>query len=111
MDGHSKGKLSRRLWEVGFMRIETEARRETLVSRTVLLVCAYVLLPILARGQSPEANVSRITASAPFKTAQEFLNNDYDRIVREIIQLTEIEAPPFKEEKRGSAYMEMLKQH
>src|SRR4029079_5564914 len=36
---------------------------------------------------------------------------DYDRIVREIIQLTEIEAPPFKEEKRGGAYLDMLKQH
>ncbi len=78
--------------------------------RALLFVCAYLVLPILARAQSPEANVNRIIASAPFKTAQEFLNNDYDRIVREIIQLTEIEAPPFKEEKRGSAYMEMLKQ-
>jgi tripeptide aminopeptidase len=82
------------------------------VPAAILAVCALILLitPLLP-AQSPEATVNRVISSAQFKAAQEFLNGDYDRIVREIIQLTEIEAPPFKEEKRGRAYMEMLRQH
>jgi len=42
--------------------------------------------------------------------AQAFVAKDHDRFVREIIQITEIEAPPFKEEKRAKAYAEMLRQ-
>ncbi len=79
---------------------------------TALRICTLVLLvPAVLRAQTADANISRLIASAPFKAAQDFLNNDYDRIVREIIQISEIEAPPFKEEKRGRGYMEMLKQH
>src|SRR5207245_4093572 len=42
---------------------------------------------------------------------QNFIDRDHDRFVREIIQITEIEAPPFKEDKRGKAYLEMLRQN
>jgi len=45
-----------------------------------------------------------------FKAAQEFVDKDYDRYVHEIIQLTEIEAPPFKETKRAAAFQQLLKQ-
>ena len=37
------------------------------------------------------------------------LDKDHDRLVAEIIQLTEIPAPPFKEDARGAAYLEMLR--
>ncbi len=39
------------------------------------------------------------------------LDREHDRIVADIVTLTEIPAPPFKEDKRGAAYLEMLRQH
>ena len=45
-----------------------------------------------------------------FKAAEQFIDKDHDRLVREIIQITEIEAPPFMEEKRAKAFAEMLRQ-
>jgi len=45
-----------------------------------------------------------------FQAAQEFIAKDHDRFVRETIQITEIEAPPFKEAKRAKAFVEMLRQ-
>jgi di/tripeptidase len=74
-------------------------------------VLIFALLCNSALAQSPEAAAQRIVNHEKYKAAQAFINNDYDRFVREIIQLTEIEAPPFKEEKRARAYLEMLRQH
>src|SRR5207237_1166273 len=73
--------------------------------------CAFVLF-FCAVGytQSPDILVDRLIGNSQFKAAQAALDTDYDRIVRETIQLTEIEAPSFKEQKRGQAYMAMFKQ-
>ncbi|MCA0996667.1 M20/M25/M40 family metallo-hydrolase [Alloyangia pacifica] len=49
-------------------------------------------------------DVARIIASEPFKRAQEDLRLGHDRFVEEIIELTEIPAPPFKEDRRAEAY-------
>jgi len=54
--------------------------------------------------------VQRLLTDARLQGAQAFVAKDHDRFVREIIQITEIEAPPFKEEKRAKAYAEMLRQ-
>ena len=63
-----------------------------------------------ARAQNAtESVVQKIKASAGFKQAQAFLDQDYDRFVQELITLNEIPAPPFKEEARGTAYLAMLK--
>src|SRR5947209_9776924 len=45
-----------------------------------------------------------------FQAAEDFVATDHDRFVREIIQITEIEAPPFKETRRGKAFADMLRQ-
>lgn len=45
-----------------------------------------------------------------FKAAEQFVDRDHDRFVREIIQITEIPAPQFKEEKRAKAFAEMMRQ-
>jgi putative aminopeptidase FrvX len=50
-----------------------------------------------------------VLGGAKFAKAKASLKGDYDRIVQDIITLTQIEAPPFKEDARGAAYMEMLK--
>ena len=54
--------------------------------------------------------VRRILDSDQFKTATIFIQQDHSRFVREIIELTEIPAPPFKEERRARVYLEMLRQ-
>ncbi|MBI2150923.1 MAG: M20/M25/M40 family metallo-hydrolase [Acidobacteria bacterium] len=53
----------------------------------------------------------RLLSNPKFQTATEFVSKDHDRFVREIIRITEIEAPPFKEGNRAKAYLEMLRQH
>ena len=75
------------------------------LSLSVLLV----LGPAAAQAQTPAALVQKIKASPGFQTASAFLEADYDRFVRELIALTEIPAPPFKETARGTAYLQMLK--
>jgi tripeptide aminopeptidase len=53
--------------------------------------------------------VHAIKASAGFRQASAFLETDYNRFVQELVTLTEIPAPPFKETVRGGAYLEMLR--
>jgi acetylornithine deacetylase/succinyl-diaminopimelate desuccinylase-like protein len=74
------------------------------------VILALLLWTGAAAAQSVEA-VQRILDNPKFKSAQEFIDRDHDRIVREIIQLNEIEAPPFKEERRARAFMTMLREH
>lgn len=58
-----------------------------------------------------DKTVQAIRASAGFKAASATLDREHDRIVEDTITLTEIPAPPFKEQKRAEAYMAMLKAH
>ena len=73
------------------------------------LAVAVVLAASVAAAQSRDSAVPQILASSQFKTASTFLDGDYDRFVKELITLTEIPAPPFKEQKRAAAYLEMLR--
>ncbi len=74
------------------------------------LVLAGLLTSTL-HAQTPQAVVDRVYNDPRMKAAEQFLRTDHDRIVREIITLTEIPAPPFKEADRARAYMQMLKDH
>jgi tripeptide aminopeptidase len=53
--------------------------------------------------------VATVVASPTYRAATAELDREHDRIVSEIITLTEIPAPPFKEAKRAAAYAEMLR--
>ncbi|MBI3940844.1 MAG: M20/M25/M40 family metallo-hydrolase [Acidobacteria bacterium] len=55
--------------------------------------------------------VQHVLESPKFKAAQAYIERDHDRMVGDIIRLTEIQAPSFKEERRARAYLEMLRQH
>ena len=59
--------------------------------------------------QPGESGAQQLIASAEFKKAAAFIDGDYDRFVKELIALNEIPAPPFKEEVRAKAYLEMLR--
>src|SRR5437870_12866593 len=65
---------------------------------------------VAATALTQTANVQRVLADPKVQAAQEFVAKDHDRFVREIIQITEIEAPPFKEGKRAKLFAEMLRQ-
>ena len=73
--------------------------------RVSLVLCA---LPTLASAQTPDAVVQTIKSSQAFQAASAFLETDYERFVRELVMLTEIPAPPFKETARGTAYLRLL---
>ena len=75
-----------------------------------LVACALVLSATTAFAQSAEQKVQTIVAGASFRNAKIFLESDHARFVRELITLTEIPAPPFKEDRRGAAYLEMLRE-
>jgi tripeptide aminopeptidase len=78
-------------------------------------VCAVVVAvgclvgPLSAQGSGPEAAVKRVMASPQFAKATTSVDGDYDRFVQALITLNEIPAPPFKEQARAKAYLEMLR--
>ena len=71
-------------------------------------IAAWLLFSGFVRAQAPD--LQRVLNNPKFQSAEDFIDKDHDRIISETIQITEIEAPPFKEEKRGTAYLEMLRQ-
>ncbi|HTC11549.1 MAG TPA: M20/M25/M40 family metallo-hydrolase [Acetobacteraceae bacterium] len=54
-------------------------------------------------------DVTAIMASPIYRDAVAVLDRDHDRIVDDIIRLTEISSPPFGEDARGDAYLELLR--
>jgi tripeptide aminopeptidase len=85
------------------------------MSRRLFLVCSGVALVastavvLTAQALPSDLAIARVRASTPFKTALAVLDRDHDRMVAEIVTLTEIPAPPFKEAARAAAYLEMLR--
>src|SRR4029453_14309548 len=70
----------------------------------------FCLTCTLAWTQAPPDDaVKRVADDPKFKAAMAALDKDHDRLVAEIIELTEIAAPPFKEDQRGATYLEMLR--
>jgi acetylornithine deacetylase/succinyl-diaminopimelate desuccinylase-like protein len=68
-----------------------------------------ILLLAALSSQASATEVSKVIASKGYKAAIGVLDREHDRIVADIVTLTEIPAPPFKEEARAKAYMEMLR--
>jgi acetylornithine deacetylase/succinyl-diaminopimelate desuccinylase-like protein len=75
----------------------------------LLLACSLAISVLQPVEQAPDPLVHRIRSSAQFAQATSFAEKDYDRFVQELITLTEIPAPPFKEQARAKAYVEMLR--
>lgn len=73
---------------------------------------AVPLLSMLALAAAPtdDRPLKQVLTSPSYTAAVSQLDREHDRIVEDIVTLTEIPAPPFAETKRGAAYLEMLKQ-
>ena len=79
-------------------------------SGRLVLASAVIAASIgVARAQTPSTGAEAIIRSPSFVAASDFLARDYDRFVRELITLTEIPAPPFKETARAAAFLQMLR--
>lgn len=78
--------------------------------RNVLTASWVLICLVCPAAQAPDTPAARVTASPAFKHASSFIRSDHGRFVRELIALTEIPAPPFKETARGAAFLEMLRQ-
>ena len=74
------------------------------------VTCALLLSTLNAAAQTPQASVRRIVDSPEFKTATTFIQGDHERFVRELVSLTEVPSPPFKEKKRGDAFLALMRQ-
>ncbi len=77
------------------------------MSSRVLLCALLMILPAGAFAQTTD--VRKVLDSPQFKTAAAFTESDQARFVKELIELTEIPAPPFKEERRAKAYLQKLR--
>lgn len=58
-----------------------------------------------------DTTIGRIMNSDAFRRAADVLAADHDRTVEDIIRLTEIEAPPFKETRRAETWFGMAQAH
>ncbi|MET0290399.1 MAG: M20/M25/M40 family metallo-hydrolase [Pseudoxanthomonas sp.] len=77
----------------------------------VLLLGLMVALPVFSRAASRDVDAKALLASAKFAQARAALDRDYDRTIDDLVALTEIPAPPFKEQARAQAYLTLLKAH
>jgi acetylornithine deacetylase/succinyl-diaminopimelate desuccinylase-like protein len=78
--------------------------------RRVLVALAVALSGVTASAQTPDADVAGLVSSASFKQVVAFLDADHERFVRELVSLTEIPAPSFKEQRRAEAVLAMLRE-
>jgi acetylornithine deacetylase/succinyl-diaminopimelate desuccinylase-like protein len=72
-------------------------------------VALCLAVPAAAAPANADSAVSRIVASQSFKTAAAALDSGHDQWVSDIIAITQIPAPPFKEEVRAKAFADMLR--
>ncbi|HZG31645.1 MAG TPA: M20/M25/M40 family metallo-hydrolase [Sphingopyxis sp.] len=76
---------------------------------TALLTLAALLLAASPAQAAPKVKPEAVLKTKGYGTAIKILDRDHDRLIDEIVKLTEIPAPPFKEAARAAAYAEMLK--
>jgi len=83
-----------------------------LARATAIVGCLLPLAAIAARQARPQAadtSVAAVRNSPKFAAAIADIDRNHDRLVADIIALTEIPSPPFKEDKRAAAYLAMFR--
>lgn len=66
------------------------------------------LLAVSPVAAKPASKPEAVLKTNSYQAAVKILDRDHDRMVEEIVKLTEIPAPPFKEAARAAAYRDML---
>lgn len=75
------------------------------VTALIVSVALSGLSAAASAAPAPDQTVGKIISSPGFKTAVQTLADQHDQTVADIITLTEIPAPPFKEAARGKALL------
>lgn len=78
--------------------------------RIAILAALAVSIAAPAAAQNADAAVRQIVAGEPYRRAAATIEAGHDEWVKNTIAITEIPAPPFKEEVRAKAFAEMLRQ-
>jgi acetylornithine deacetylase/succinyl-diaminopimelate desuccinylase-like protein len=78
--------------------------------KIVSLSLAAAALAVSPLQAAPAPKPQAVLESKAYRAAAKILDRDHDRMVAEIITLTEIPAPPFKEAARAATYRDMLKE-
>jgi len=99
-----------------FLRLAAGAHLRALLTNLVRPATGLAVLAAAsaaAQEVTPEhaATVKRIMDGVTYKAAIGALQADHERWVQEVIKITEIPAPPFKEQVRAAAFRDMLKAH
>ena len=81
-----------------------------LSSVTLALGVVFIAMPRAAQQGAADREVAGVLASPPFAQTMAILDRDHDKMVSDIVTLTEIPSPPFKEDKRGAAVLALFKQ-
>jgi hypothetical protein len=86
-------------------------RSQLLASGYIMIKAALLSLLALAAlpSQASATQVVKVIASPAYKKSVAVLDKEHERIVADIVTLTEIPAPPLKEKERATAYLAMLK--
>lgn len=74
-----------------------------------IALLASVPLPARADGGDADGIVRNLTEQPEFKAATHALGTSHERWVEDVITLTEIPSPPFKEQARAKVFAEMLR--
>lgn len=74
-----------------------------------LLLFGGALAAVPAAGATPDQTVRQIVSSASYRAAASSIDTKHDQWVLDIVKLTEIPSPPFKEQVRARAFAEMLR--
>lgn len=78
--------------------------------RIAILAALAVSIAAPAAAQNADAAVRQIVTGEPYRRAAATIEAGHDEWVKNTIAITEIPAPPFKEEVRAKAFAEMLRQ-
>ena len=74
-----------------------------------LALLTALATPAISVAQNHDAAAKTLLSSRKFAAAKAKIAEDHSKIIADVITLTEIEAPPFKEANRAAAFLEMLR--
>jgi len=77
--------------------------------RTILVLLFVFVFGFPLLAQDAQQSIDRTLSHPAVKSAQQFIESDHERMVREIIAINEVAAPPFKEAARAKVFAQMLK--
>ena len=80
--------------------------------KSLFLLAAACALATPATGHAADAGstVKHVVAGKAYKSAAAALDSGHDQWVEDIIAITQIPSPPFKEQVRAKAFADMLRQ-